>query len=150
MAKLTCPRSGSAYQHWKDGLDQAILAANDHVRKILRASSSLYVTGQITMSIDCHELGIFAGATSALGLVASPAVIEATKARVRGWASTKEGRAATWHAAHFLKDTLENNKGELHSSLSHSRAVVIAFLTVYAFAVASKLRLSRVAFLKLY
>jgi hypothetical protein len=96
------------------------------------------VTGQITMSIDCHELGIFAGATSALGLVASPAVIDATKARVRAWASTKEGRVATWHAAHFLKDTLENNKGELHSSLSHSRAVVIAFLTVYAFAVASE------------
>ena len=130
--------SATAYQQWKAGLDQAIAVADDHVRKILRASVSLYVTGLITMSIDCHELGIFAGATSALGLVATAAVIVATKARVRAWASTREGRTATWHAARFLKDTLENNKGELEGSLSHSRAVVIAFLTIYAFAVASE------------
>lgn len=95
--------------------------------QLLRASISLYATAQITFSIDIHEcvlfvaachlatdslcplrLQIYAGAETAAGLIVSPAVFHATEQRIRMWSGSREGRASTWHAVHFLRSCLQH------------------------------------------
>jgi hypothetical protein len=132
----------AAYNSWKSRLDTGLLSASPESSKLLRASISLYAIAHITVSIDIHELQIFAGAENALGLKVSMAVREATSARIRIWSASKDGRAATWHAAHFLRSSLQNwlqSSGDLvESSFHHKWAVYIACLTLICFGTGSK------------
>lgn len=101
-------RSSSAYNLWKQRLDEALINASPATTQLLRASISLYATAQITFSIDIHELQIYAGAETAAGLIVSPAVFHATETRIRMWSGSREGRASTWHAVHFLRSCLQH------------------------------------------
>ncbi|GAA6059026.1 hypothetical protein JCM10212_001251 [Sporobolomyces blumeae] len=126
----------SAYNTWKQRLDGALVEASPATRQLLRASISLYATAQITFSIDIHELQIYAGAQVALGLVVTPPIYHAAETRVRMWSSSKEGRASTWHACHFLRSCLmhwQQSTGDLAGCLHHRWAVYIACLAVFAF-----------------
>ncbi|GAA5975392.1 hypothetical protein JCM11641_004251 [Rhodosporidiobolus odoratus] len=126
----------SAYNLWKQRLDEALVTASPATTQLLRASISLYATAQITFSIDIHELQIYAGAETAAGLIVSPPVFHATEQRIRVWASSREGRASTWHAVHFLRSCLQHwrqSTADLAGCLHHRWTVYIAFLTVYAF-----------------
>ncbi|GAA5925316.1 uncharacterized protein JCM15063_004989 [Sporobolomyces koalae] len=126
----------SAYNTWKQRLDGALVDASPATRQLLRASISLYATAQITFSIDIHELQIYAGAQVALGLVVTPPIYHAAETRIRMWSSSKEGRASTWHASHFLRSCLmhwQQSTGDLAGCLHHRWAVYIACLAVYAF-----------------
>ncbi|GAA5982699.1 hypothetical protein JCM5350_006216 [Sporobolomyces pararoseus] len=126
----------SAYNTWKQRLDGALVDASPATRQLLRASISLYATAQITFSIDIHELQIYAGAQVALGLVVTPPIYHAAETRIRMWSSSKEGRASTWHASHFLRSCLmhwQQSTGDLAGCLHHRWAVYIACLAVFAF-----------------
>ncbi|GAA5850603.1 hypothetical protein JCM8547_001926 [Rhodosporidiobolus lusitaniae] len=126
----------SAYNLWKQRLDEALTSATPATTQLLRASISLYATAQITFSIDIHELQIYAGAETAAGLVISPPVFHATESRIRVWSGSREGRASTWHAVHFLRSCLQHwrqSTADLAGCLHHRWTVYIAFLTVYAF-----------------
>ncbi|BGP24901.1 hypothetical protein JCM10295v2_003821 [Rhodotorula toruloides] len=126
----------SAYNAWKQRLDEALTHASPATTQLLRASISLYATAQITFSIDIHELQIYAGAETALGLIVSPQVFHATEQRIRMWSGSREGRASTWHAVHFLRSCLQHwrqSTADLAGCLHHRWTVYIAFLTVYAF-----------------
>ncbi|GAA5961970.1 hypothetical protein JCM21900_001988 [Sporobolomyces salmonicolor] len=126
----------SAYNTWKQRLDGALVDASPATRQLLRASISLYATAQVTFSIDIHELQIFAGAEKALGLVVTPPIYHAAESRIRVWSASKEGRASTWHASHFLRSCLmhwQQSTGDLASCLHHRWAVYIACLAVSAF-----------------
>ncbi|GAA6001419.1 hypothetical protein JCM10207_006657 [Rhodosporidiobolus poonsookiae] len=126
----------SAYNLWKQRLDEALVTASPATTQLLRASISLYATAQITFSIDIHELQIYAGAETAAGLVISPPVFHATESRIRVWSGSREGRASTWHAVHFLRSCLQHwrqSTADLAGCLHHRWTVYIAFLTVYAF-----------------
>ncbi|BGP16440.1 hypothetical protein JCM10213v2_004442 [Rhodosporidiobolus nylandii] len=126
----------SAYNLWKQRLDEALVTASPATTQLLRASISLYATAQITFSIDIHELQIYAGAETAAGLIISPPVFHATEQRIRLWSGSREGRASTWHAVHFLRSCLQHwrqSTADLAGCLHHRWTVYIAFLTVYAF-----------------
>ncbi|GAA5895962.1 hypothetical protein JCM6882_005572 [Rhodosporidiobolus microsporus] len=126
----------SAYNLWKQRLDEALVSASPATTQLLRASISLYATAQITFSIDIHELQIYAGAETAAGLIISPPVFHATESRIRVWSGSREGRASTWHAVHFLRSCLQHwrqSTADLAGCLHHRWTVYIAFLTVYAF-----------------
>ncbi|POY75151.1 hypothetical protein BMF94_1783 [Rhodotorula taiwanensis] len=126
----------SAYNLWKQRLDEALVNASPATTQLLRASISLYATAQITFSIDIHELQIYAGAETAAGLIVSPAVFHATETRIRMWSGSREGRASTWHAVHFLRSCLQHwrqSTADLAGCLHHRWTVYIAFLAVYAF-----------------
>ncbi|GAA5828891.1 hypothetical protein JCM11251_005910 [Rhodosporidiobolus azoricus] len=126
----------SAYNLWKQRLDEALVTASPATTQLLRASISLYATAQITFSIDIHELQIYAGAETAAGLIISPPVFHATETRIRVWSGSREGRASTWHAVHFLRSCLQHwrqSTADLAGCLHHRWTVYIAFLTVYAF-----------------
>lgn len=102
---------------------------------------SSQAVAHITLSIDIHELQIYAGSENALGLVVSPAVYNATEARIRIWSSTKDARAACWHAAFFLRSSLQHyqqSASDLAGCLHHRWAVFIATLTLYCFGRASE------------
>ncbi|GJN90701.1 hypothetical protein Rhopal_003715-T1 [Rhodotorula paludigena] len=126
----------SAYNLWKQRLDEALVHAPPATTQLLRASISLYATAQITFSIDIHELQIYAGAETAAGLIVSPAVFHATEQRIRMWSGSREGRASTWHAVHFLRSCLQHwrqSTADLAGCLHHRWTVYLAFLAVYAF-----------------
>ncbi|BGP40332.1 hypothetical protein JCM10450v2_004312 [Rhodotorula kratochvilovae] len=126
----------SAYNLWKQRLDEALVHAPPATTQLLRASISLYATAQITFSIDIHELQIYAGAETAAGLIVSPPVFHATEQRIRMWSGSREGRASTWHAVHFLRSCLQHwrqSTADLAGCLHHRWTVYLAFLAVYAF-----------------
>jgi hypothetical protein len=108
---------------------------------MLRAAVSLYAVAHVTLSVDVHELEIFAGSDNALGSTVTPALVEANRNRIKLWANSKEGRAATWHAAHFLRSTLDHylcSTGELAACLHHGYSLYITCLTLYCWGVASE------------
>ncbi|SCV71948.1 BQ2448_4642 [Microbotryum intermedium] len=126
----------SSYNSWKSRLDSCLAGVTAPTTQLLRASISLYAVAHITLSIDIHELQIYAGAESALGLLVSTAVFHATEARIRMWSSTKDARAASWHAAFFLRDSMqhyEHAKEDLAGCLHHRWCVYIATLTLYCY-----------------
>ncbi|SGY24052.1 BQ5605_C019g09007 [Microbotryum silenes-dioicae] len=126
----------SSYNSWKSRLDTCLAGVTAPTTQLLRASISLYAVAHITLSIDIHELQIYAGAESALGLLVSTAVFHATEARIRMWSSTKDARAASWHAAFFLRDSMqhyEHAKEDLAGCLHHRWCVYIATLTLYCY-----------------
>ncbi|GAA98313.1 uncharacterized protein L969DRAFT_93087 [Mixia osmundae IAM 14324] len=130
----------SALNAWKARLDSALLTATYPSNAILRGSIPIYAISHTTLAIDCHQLQIFAGAQSALGLAVPGQVIEATRVSVVTWAHSRDGRAACWHAAHFLRSTLmHHNQGlfALSSSLYHVWAVYLCALVVYAYGVST-------------
>ncbi|KAL8279204.1 hypothetical protein RQP46_008460 [Phenoliferia psychrophenolica] len=131
----------AAYNSWKARLDLTLQTATFPTSQLLRASISLYAVAHISLSVDVHEIQIFAGAENALGLVVSPVVYEATTHRIRIWAASKDGRSATWHAAFFLRSSLQHwfeSTGDLAGCLHHRWAVYIAALTLYCFGKASE------------
>lgn len=130
--------SSASYNSWKSQLDICLRTASDSTSIMLRAAVSLYAVAHVTLSIDVHELEIFAGSDNALGLTVTPAVVEANRNRIQVWSNSKEGRAATWHAAHFLRSTLEHylcSTGELAACLHHGYSLYITCLTLYCWGV---------------
>lgn len=85
----TAAHSSASYNKWKQSLDECLSSSHTQTSQLLRASISLYAVAHITLSIDIHELQIYAGAQSALGLVVSGAIYSATEARIKLWAQTK-------------------------------------------------------------
>ncbi|KAK4053928.1 hypothetical protein OIO90_003765 [Microbotryomycetes sp. JL221] len=79
----------AAYNSWKSRLDTSLVSATFPTSQLLRASISLYAVAHITLSIDIHELQIYAGAPQALGLIVTAAIYNATEARIKIWAQTK-------------------------------------------------------------
>ncbi|ORY89416.1 fungal-specific transcription factor domain-domain-containing protein [Leucosporidium creatinivorum] len=126
----------ASYNSWKSRLDTCLVTATFPTSQLLRASISLYAIAHITLSIDIHELQIYAGAESALGLVVSAAIYNATEARIKLWSQTKDARAACWHAAFFLRSSLQHYQQstvDLAGCLHHRWSVFIATLTLYCY-----------------
>ncbi|KAI5480615.1 zinc finger, C2H2-type domain containing protein, transcription factor [Pseudohyphozyma bogoriensis] len=130
----------AAFNSWKSRLDTALLTANASKSQLLRASISLYAIAHVTLSVDNHELQIYAGSENALGLIISQTMREATVNRVRVWANTRDGLVACWHACHFLKSSLQEflqSGVDLSGALHHRWCVYLACLTVYSFTTVS-------------
>lgn len=53
-----------------------VVSSNKPPPKSLRASISIYALAHIVLSIDVHELQIYAGAQKTLGLTVAPNVVE--------------------------------------------------------------------------
>ncbi|KAM0791367.1 hypothetical protein ACM66B_005832 [Microbotryomycetes sp. NB124-2] len=126
----------AAYNSWKSRLDTSLVSATFPTSQLLRASISLYAVAHITLSIDIHELQIYAGAPQALGLIVTAAIYNATEARIKIWAQTKDARAACWHAAFFLRSSLQHYQQtnvDLAGCLHHRWSVYIATLTLYCY-----------------
>ncbi|KAM0752797.1 hypothetical protein T439DRAFT_323409 [Meredithblackwellia eburnea MCA 4105] len=123
----------SAYNSWKARLDTTLQSTSSQTAQLLRSSVSLYAVAHITLSIDVHEMQIHQGASTALGLVISDSIYQATSNRIKIWSESKDGRTATWHAAHFLRSCLQswfNNSSDSASCLHHRWAVYMATLTI--------------------
>lgn len=128
----------AAFNSWKICLDSCLISSNAPAHQLLTASISIYALAHIVLSIDVHELQIYAGAEKTLGLTVANQVVESTKLKVKRWADSKEGRASTWHAAHFLRSSLIDldQVSEMLHSLHYTWACYISVLTVVAYGTA--------------
>ncbi|KAH9811991.1 fungal-specific transcription factor domain-containing protein [Melampsora americana] len=129
----------AAFNSWKICLDSCLISSNAPAHQLLTASISIYALAHIVLSIDVHELQIYTGAEITIGLtVANQVAQKNTRSKVKRWAHTKEGRASTWHAAHFLRSSLIDldQVNETIDSLHYTWACYISVLTVVAYGTA--------------
>ncbi|KAG0149829.1 hypothetical protein CROQUDRAFT_104773 [Cronartium quercuum f. sp. fusiforme G11] len=128
----------TAFNSWKICLDSCLMSSEQPAHQLLTASISIYALAHIVLSIDVHELQIFAGAQKTLGLTVAQQVIQSTKDRVHKWARSKDGRASAWHAAHFLRSSLEHldQASEMLHCLHYTWACYISVLAVVAYGTA--------------